>query len=209
MAAAPAAVRELWFGSPGAPAQGLGDAPPRVGGARPLPVGLRFSGRLSFEQWCEVGRRVGVRANASMWWLGDWLIYGERTYGTRYLDAMAVTGLDYQTLRNYATVARRFSVPRRRSELSFHHHAELCSLPDEQQDGWLDRAVAGGWSRNELRRRLRAARDPSGPDAALPVRLAVAPERVDRWRHAAELSECSLAAWATAALDEAANRLLG
>lgn len=195
--AAPDGVRALWL-----------DARPRVGSARPLSVGLRFSGRLSFEQWCEVGRRVGLRANASMWWLGDWLLYGERAYGSRYLGALAVTGLDYQTLRNYATVARRFSVPRRRQDLSFHHHAEVCPLPDVEQERWLDRAAAAGWSRNELRRRLRAARN--GPElaAAPPVRLTVAPERVDRWRHAAELSESTLSDWAAAALDEAADRLL-
>jgi hypothetical protein len=195
--AAPVGVRALWF-----------DARPRPAGARPLSVGLRFSGRLSFEQWCEVGRRVGVRANASMWWLGDWLVYGERAYGARYLGALAVTGLDYQTLRNYATVARRFAVSRRREGLSFHHHAEVCSLTDEEQDRWLDRAAAAGWSRNELRRRLRAVRNPAELEPALPVRLAVAPERVERWRHAAELSDCTLAVWAAATLDEAANRLL-
>jgi hypothetical protein len=144
-----------------------------------------------------------------MWWLGDWLVYGERTYGSRYRRAVAVTGLDYQTVRNYATVARRFRLPRRREELSFHHHAEVCSLPDDLQDRWLDLAAAGGWSRNELRRRLRAARGPSELESSAPVRLSAAPERVDRWRHAAEVRDRTLAEWAAEALDEAADHLLG
>jgi hypothetical protein len=169
---------------------------------------LRIAGLLSFEEWCEIGRRVGLRADASMWWLGDWLVYGERTYGTRYRRAVAVTGLEYQTLRNYAAVARRFTVSRRRETLSFQHHAEVCSLPDVEQDAWLASAQAAGWSRNELRRRLRAARSASATVPAASLRLAVGSDRASRWRDAAASSDCTLATWAASALDEAADRVL-
>jgi hypothetical protein len=179
-----------------------------TGGARSLPIGLRLPGRLTFDQWCEVGRRVGIRANASTWWLGDWLLYGERSYGSRYAHAAKVTGLDQQTLRNHATVARRFRSSRRREELSFEHHAEVCLLADGEQETWLDRAVAGGWSRNELRRRLRAARGPSDDDGDTAVRFTIAPERLERWRRAAQRSDGDLSTWAAASLDEAADRLL-
>ena len=46
---ASAGVRELWFGASSAAAvPGFGEARPRAGGARPLSVGLRFSGRIPF-----------------------------------------------------------------------------------------------------------------------------------------------------------------
>jgi hypothetical protein len=48
------------------------------------------------------------------------------------VDHIVATGLDYQTLRNYAAVARRFELSRRRDNLSFHHHAELCALSESQ-----------------------------------------------------------------------------
>jgi hypothetical protein len=140
---------------------------------RSTTTGVRFDPLLPFEAWKELGGRLGLYANATSWWLGDWLAFGQMKYGRRYKEAIAATGLDYQTLRNYAVVARRFELSRRRDDLTFQHHAELCALHDEEQDRWLDRASAGHWSRNELRRRLRAA---DGQRAAADeiLRLAVA-----------------------------------
>ncbi len=74
------------------------------------PVGLRLPASLSFERWQALGRRIGSITNASSWWLGDWAFYGEASYGEKYKQAIAVTGLDYQTLRNYAWVARTLRV---------------------------------------------------------------------------------------------------
>ena len=86
--------------------------PARDGRARTpyTPVGLRLPAGLSFERWHALGRRIGTVTNASSWWLGDWAFYGEGSYGEKYKQAIAVTGLDYQTLRNYAWVAGRFDV---------------------------------------------------------------------------------------------------
>jgi hypothetical protein len=95
---------------------------------------MRFSSTFSFQKWLEVGRRVRIHEDASRWWLGDWLNYGKRMYGRRYKRGVELTGLDYQTLRNYAMVARRFEMSRRRDKLSFQHHAELCALSNEVQD---------------------------------------------------------------------------
>lgn len=170
-------------------------------------VGLHFHGQLTFEQWARIGHRVGRHANASLWWLGDWLVYGERMYEQRYRRAIALTGLDYQTLRNYATVARRFPLSRRRDKLSFQHHAEVCALSEEDRERWLDRAQRERWSRNELRRQLRPDRPPRGRTAGL-LRLEVDPERASRWLRAATLCESELNPWIVATLDGAANGLL-
>ena len=58
------------------------------------------------------------------------------------------TGLDYQTLREYGVVARRFEWSRRRDNLSFQHHAEVCALTGAEQDRWLDLAAPNRWSRS-------------------------------------------------------------
>jgi hypothetical protein len=176
---------------------------------RPSATGMRFNSRMPYELWSALGPRIAARANASRWWLGDWLVFGERHYGSRYRVAIETTGLDYQTLRNYAMVARRFEPSRRRDNLSFQHHAELCSLPDQDQDRWLDLAAQHQWSRRELRSRLQRCRerDASHGDHHL-LRLTVDPVRELLWREAAASCGCSLEEWVVRALDVAAANLI-
>jgi hypothetical protein len=68
---------------------------------------------------------------------------------------MELTGLAYDTLSGYAMVAGRFTIGRRRLNLSFSHHQEVFSLgSDVEQDEWLDKAAQEGWSSKELRKAL-------------------------------------------------------
>jgi hypothetical protein len=80
-----------------------------------------------YDDWVHVGRDVTTVADSAAWWLGDWLMFGRESYCQRYQAAVASTEFDYQTLRNYAWVASRFSMSRRRDMLSFGHHAELAA----------------------------------------------------------------------------------
>nr|AGZ15454.1 putative regulator [Streptomyces sp. MK498-98F14] len=119
--------------------------------------GMVFPPNLSERSWERIGFGLRELTNSSAWWLADWLIFGETTYGLRrYREAIDRTGLDYQTLRNYAWVARRFEHHRRRDSLSFAHHAEVTRLSPAEQDYWLREAEQRKWSRNELRRVVRA-----------------------------------------------------
>ena len=105
---------------------------------------MRFSSWMPYEIWSALGPRIASRANASRWWLGDLVVFGERRYGHRYRLAIDATGLDYQTLRNYAVVARRFVLCRRRDNLSFQHHAEVCALSARSQcafEEWVIRSL--------------------------------------------------------------------
>ncbi|MGW1768316.1 LmbU family transcriptional regulator [Streptomyces sp. NPDC002073] len=149
-------------------------ARPAVGGAEPAQrdVVLSFVGsqakvqksgmilpeNLSERSWEQIGTNLRELANSSVWWLADWMNYGEATYGwRRYKEAIERTGLDYQTLRNYSWVARRFDHHRRRDSLSFAHHAEVARLAPPEQEYWLRKAEQQKWSRNELRRSVRAS----------------------------------------------------
>src|SRR6266496_2626132 len=153
------------LGSPGEIAVGT---PRRVLAAGPQPrpglerfvaprIGLDLPGRLGFGMWLRIGRQLEAVASSSAWCLGDWLSYGRAAYAGRYRDAVEQTSLDYQTLRNYAWVAGRFPLSRRRDTLSFGHHAEVAALPEPEQDFWLRKAGDLGWSRNHLRREVRAS----------------------------------------------------
>ncbi|MGC4984745.1 LmbU family transcriptional regulator [Streptomyces sp. DT193] len=119
--------------------------------------GMVFPPNLPERSWERIGANLRELVNSSAWWLADWLLYGEATYGwRRYKEAIERTGLDYQTLRNYAWVARRFEHHRRHDSLSFAHHAEVTRLSPPEQDYWLRMAEQQKWSRNELRRAVRA-----------------------------------------------------
>jgi hypothetical protein len=121
--------------------------------------GLRLPQQLPFERWLQVGRRLADIYSSSAFCLGDWLAYGQAAYAGRYRAAIERTSLDYQTLRNYAWVARRFSLSRRRDSLSFGHHAEVAALPGAEQDFWLRKAEELSWSVKQLRRQVRASHD--------------------------------------------------
>ena len=144
----------------GVPASMLAVGVPQRIGADHLVLprtGLQLPANISLNGWLALGVQLSVIASSSAWCLGDWLIYGEDVYPGRYRDAIEQTSLDYKTLRNYAWVARRFSVSRRRDTLSFGHHAEVAALPRPEQDYWLRKAEELGWSRNHTRREVRAS----------------------------------------------------
>jgi hypothetical protein len=161
--------------------------------------------------WLEIGRELFVINDASAWWLGDWLVYGQSRYPDRYRRAVEGTSLHYKTLRNYAWVARKFTPTRRHDALSFQHHAEVAGLPEEDQDHWLDRAEHDGWPVSELRRRLRGHRG-GEPDALAGPRETLGfdlyPERRQRWQEAAERAGTTLDEWISTVLDRETGSVL-
>jgi hypothetical protein len=180
------------------------------------PTGLRFPKGMTYAEWERAGHQLARVVDSTMWCLGDWVAYGLDRYTDRYRRAIDAAGLDYQTLRNYTWVARRFEWSRRRPGLSFQHHAEVAALPPDEQDSWLDRAARQEWSRNQLRLRLRAARAGrpevtdrgSGQAHAVVPRLHVAIERAEAWRQAAQLVGEDLERWIIATLDDAAREAM-
>src|SRR2546421_5685508 len=117
---------------PDAPGQAHWDLPAlRV--MRVEKSGIVFSGRLSLDAWELVGRRLMSFTDSVSWWIADWLVYGESQFKDRYEEAIRRTSLNYQTLRNYTWVARRFDLSRRRDNLSFRHHPQVAALDPPEQ----------------------------------------------------------------------------
>lgn len=170
---------------------------------------LRLPPAMPLDEWQSIGSRISGAADSSAWWLGDWLIYGRTAYPDRYRTAVEETLLDYQTLRNYAWVARRYVPRRRRPTLSFQHHAELASLPEDEQEFWMDRAERLSWSKNFLRSRVRAARQgeeaASDAESRLHIQLSLPQDRWQRWSRAASTAGQDLQAWAMSHLDLAST----
>lgn len=96
---------------------------------------------------------------------------------------------------------------RRRAGLTFQHHVEVAALPPQEQDHWPDFAARLGWSRNDLRRQIRASYD-SADSAALAeqvrVNLSISAERMERWERAAARDKRWLIDWIATVLDEVA-----
>ena len=83
-------------------------------------------------------------------------------------------------------------------------------MPVGEQDRWLDLSAGQGWSRNELRRNLRAGRE----TGRLPVRtvalprMRIPPEHLVRWRAAAEQVNQDFEEWLVASLEHSARQVL-
>lgn len=184
-------------------------------------LGLQLPGQLPFERWLGIGRQIAAASTSAAWCLGDWLVFGERAYAGRYRQAIEQTALDYQTLRNYAWVARRFVMSRRRDTLSFGHHAEVAALAEPEQDFWLRKAAEHQWPVKRLRREVRVSleersageRTVAEPDhrdwVTLRLQLRISPDQVDTCRAAADKAGLSIEAWTVLALDYAARNGLG
>jgi hypothetical protein len=181
-------------------------------------LGLRLAGNLDYESWQEVGRQLGASVTASAWWVGDWAFYGEWQYGSRYREAVEVTGLDYATVKNYSWVAGTFDYARRREGLTFSHHKAVAAFRPEEQDRWLDQAEEHGWSKAELEGQVQAAKateslpgETTEPGAAPPAKLelVLSHERKARYANAADAKGLTLDGWIIETLDLGAAAVLG
>lgn len=119
-------------------------------------TGLIFNSAITYNEWEWVGSQLQTVEGAIHWWIGDWLNYGEKSYGETYAQAIDETGYDYSTLRHDKWVADRIELCRRRHNLTWSHHAEVASLDSNDQDMLLDKAEKKEWSREKLRSEVSA-----------------------------------------------------
>lgn len=107
-----------------------------------LPEGLRF------DHWAKIGRSFRNLETSMLWWIGDWLNYGEAHYGTRYETVLdqGDNSYSYGTLRNCKSIAQKFPLSRRCDKLTFSHHAAVSSLPEKEQDRLLSDAARNRWT---------------------------------------------------------------
>jgi hypothetical protein len=119
------------------------------------PLGLQVREVLSFEEWAALAPSLGSAVRSVAFVLGDWLVYGESHFNPseqtdkasgrvaqgRYEAACNATGIDYGTLRNYASVSRKVPMSLRNDKLSWEHHRAVSPLPPDEQKHWLTMAA--------------------------------------------------------------------
>ena len=99
-----------------------------------------------------IGCKLQSVSRSVMWWIGDWLRFGDGKWGETSAQAVSMTGRQEQTLLDAQWVASKFvDNSRRREELSWSHHKEVAALPPAEADELLDLAEREGLSTRELR----------------------------------------------------------
>jgi hypothetical protein len=176
------------------------------------PIAANIVDGVDFDEWLAIGQRFLGLHRSSAWWLGDWLVYGEWCYGSKYRVAVEHLSLTYDRLRDYAYVAANVRPPVRRRDLSFSHHRLVAKLAPDDQRAWLARAAAERWSKRTLADALQAdalqAHAPGSSaqaSASARLRLSIDEDRLSRWKMAALSEHTALHGWVIATLDRAAT----
>ena len=123
------------------------------------PTGIQFNEELSFDEWDALGQKLAPIGKSIGFIIGDWINYGEGRYGEKYEDAIKRTGMAYQTLRDFAYVARKVELSFRNDKLDFVHHRVVAKLksPEEQQH-WLKMAVKHKLGKRRLQKSINFGR---------------------------------------------------
>jgi N6-adenosine-specific RNA methylase IME4 len=117
-----------------------GDAGLNLGAFRLARGGLTVDGTPTYEEWERAGQAIRYMEGSVMWWVGDWLNYGEATYGEAYAQAVETTGLTYQTVADAKWIAKAVRFSSRKESLTFGHHRVIAALPPESQAELLGEA---------------------------------------------------------------------
>lgn len=120
-------------------------------------VSLTLTKDIGYDRWEALGALFGRIKRTTSWLIGDWLIYGEATFGEKMAQAVEWTGLSEGTLRNYMSVCGRIPATRRLVGIPFSMHADVAPLTPSEQTEWLKKAQRNGWSRQQLRDAMKEA----------------------------------------------------
>lgn len=180
-------------------------------------TGFRLPRNLSFDRWLHLGLQLSAINSSSAWCLGDWVAYGMDAFAGRYRNAIEQTALDYQTLRNYVWVTKRFPLHRRRDSLSFAHHAEVAALSEPEQDFWLRKAEELRWPVKQLRQEVRThlkyrqsncADDNKSSERPTRLNIKIPYEQLEACREAAAIKGIEFDEWIVSAITQAAQSIL-
>lgn len=114
-------------------------------------TGYQLPDGLAFDEWENIGGALRQMESGVMWWIGDWLRYGERRYGEMYAQALDATDYSYTTLAHAKWVSEQFEFCSRLQNVSWAVHQEAARLPDNERAEFLAAARAEQWTRSEAR----------------------------------------------------------
>jgi hypothetical protein len=105
------------------------------------------------QEWVETINTLGDMNKAVQWAIGDLVLHADLVWKHTYEQMAKATKYTVKSLREFAYVARNVSI--RMDKLSFGHHHLVASISDEnEQEKWLQQAIANDWSVAEFREAL-------------------------------------------------------
>jgi len=155
------------------------------------PTGIRFNEELSFEEWDSLGQKLAPLGKSIGFIIGDWINYGEAHYGEKYEQALERTGMAYNTLANFAYVARKVESSLRNENLDFTQHYVVAKLKSsDEKEFWLNMAEKHNLGIRRLRKSINFGRlatpeevqgDPA--DKGVITHLALINRLIRWWKH--------------------------
>jgi N6-adenosine-specific RNA methylase IME4 len=112
---------------------------------------LILSEDMPFDAWQGIGEWLQSVERSVMWWIGDWVRFGERKWGEKYAQAIEATGQCYQSIADAKWVSERFEFSERSENLAWSHYRQAASLPVDERREVLAAAEREGWSVRETR----------------------------------------------------------
>lgn len=127
------------------------------------PTHLDLSSRpdLPLETLISMAAFFGQVNSSSRWWIADLLEYTEMRYGEYVAQVAEATKLAPQTVENIVSIGHRVPPERRIDEVSMSVHAEVASLPPQDQRRWLKIAKDENLTKMELRGRIKPELPPA------------------------------------------------
>ena len=114
-------------------------------------TGVEWIEELPLEEWIALGNQLASIERRRMFWIGDWVNYGEAKYGEKYSQALSHTDYAYNTLRKASYVMGKVPKHMRRAKLNFEQHAVVAPLPPKQMKEVLDKAEKNGHTIQETK----------------------------------------------------------
>jgi len=122
-------------------------------------IGLKITGRLSYDQWADMMKGIQRAHRSMLWVLGDGFVYGEAKFGEAF--SQAIEEYSRESARNAMWVSSQIPPVRRLTALSWSHHQQVASLPADEQGKFLKSAVEKRLTVHELRAAVRLFRTPA------------------------------------------------
>lgn len=105
---------------------------------------------LDAREWLSALGEIASAHQATAWWLGDLLAYGE-DMKMSYAEAAEATGYAVGSLRNMASISRQVSPEVRRPGIHWRTHKVVAPLADpDEQSRWLELAEIKGMTSDDL-----------------------------------------------------------
>lgn len=144
-----------------------GDGAIQFGAFRLTRRGISSAVAVDVSEWQRLGSVLFRLEQSIQWLIGDWILYGEHTYGRTYEQIASETGYEKTSLYQYKYVAEKVDFSIRIENLSFGHHQLVAGKSKDEQRHWLELAEREGWSVARLRAEINAL--PSLPPTVRPL----------------------------------------